>query len=39
MTTVDDRCPHCGVGRLETIWYADRPSARQLQSVPILDSS
>ena len=39
MTAVDDRCPHCGVGRLETIWSADRPSARQLQSVPILDSS
>jgi hypothetical protein len=39
MTTNDDHCPHCGVGRLETIWSADRPSARQLQSVPILDSS
>src|SRR4029077_20817247 len=38
-TAVDERCSHCGVGRLETIWSADRPSARQLQSVPILDSS
>jgi hypothetical protein len=39
MTAVDDRCPHCGVGRMETIWRANRPSASQLQSVPILDSS
>ena len=36
---VDDRCPGCGVGHLQTIWQADRPGRRERQRIAILDSS
>jgi hypothetical protein len=32
-------CPRCGVGHLETIWRANRPSGHQLENVAILDTS
>jgi putative transposase/transposase-like zinc-binding protein len=36
---VDDRCPGCGVGHLQTIWRAGRPTRVERQRIPILDSS
>jgi hypothetical protein len=36
---VEDRCPGCGVGYLQTIWQADRPGQEERQGIPILDSS
>ncbi len=36
---VDDRCPGCGVGHLQTIWQAGRPARVERQRIPILDSS
>ena len=36
---VDDRCPGCGVGHLQTIWQAGRPGRVERQRIPILDSS
>jgi hypothetical protein len=36
---VEDRCPGCGVGYLQTIWRADRPGQEERQRIPILDSS
>jgi hypothetical protein len=36
---VEDRCPNCGLGRIETIWHAGRPSREERLRVPILDSS
>ena len=36
---VDDRCPSCGVGHLQTIWQAGRPGRVERQRIPILDSS
>jgi hypothetical protein len=37
--TVEDRCPGCGVGRLQTIWQAGRPGRVERQRIAILDSS
>jgi hypothetical protein len=34
-----DRCPSCGVGRLQTIWQESRPTSKQRQRIPVLDSS
>jgi len=36
---VENRCPSCGVGHLQTIWRGDRPSRKKLERIPILDSS
>ena len=36
---VDDRCPGCGVGHLQTIWQAGRPGRVERQRIRILDSS
>jgi hypothetical protein len=36
---VDDRCPGCGVGHLQTIWQAGRPGRVERQRIPILDTS
>jgi hypothetical protein len=36
---VEDRCPGCGVGHLETIWQAGRPGRVERRRIPILDSS
>ena len=36
---VDDRCPGCGVGHLQTIWQAGRPGRIKRQRIAILDSS
>ena len=36
---VPDRCPDCGVGRLQTIWQGGRPGRIERQRIPILDSS
>ena len=36
---VEDRCPGCGVGHLQTIWQAGRPGRVERQRIPILDSS
>ena len=36
---VEDRCPGCGVGHLQTIWQAGRPARVERQRIPILDSS
>ena len=36
---VDDRCPSCGVGHLQTIWQAGRPGRVERQRIPIMDSS
>jgi len=36
---VDDRCPGCGVGHLQTIWQAGRPGRVERQRIAILDSS
>ena len=36
---VADRCPSCGVGRLQTIWRESRPASKQRQRIPVLDSS
>jgi hypothetical protein len=36
---VEDRCPGCGVGKLQTIWRAARPGHEERQRIPILDSS
>jgi Putative transposase len=36
---VEDRCPSCGVGHMQTIWRVARPSREDRQHVPILDSS
>ncbi len=36
---VADRCPSCGVGRLQTIWRESRPGSEQRQRIPVLDSS
>jgi Putative transposase/Transposase zinc-binding domain len=36
---VDNRCPACGVGLLQTIWRGDRPSREELLRIPVLDSS
>jgi hypothetical protein len=35
----ENRCPGCGVGRLQTIWRGDRPSRDRLERIPILDTS
>jgi hypothetical protein len=35
----DDRCPHCGLGLVQTIWHASRPGREERQRIPILDSS
>ena len=35
---VEDRCPGCGVGHLQTIWQAGRPGQVERQRIPILDS-
>ena len=32
-------CPACGVGELEILWHAERPTARQLESVWHWDTS
>jgi hypothetical protein len=36
---LEDRCPSCGVGHLQTIWRVARPSREERQQIPILDSS
>jgi hypothetical protein len=36
---VENRCPGCGVGHLQTIWRAGRPGRVERQRIPILDSS
>src|SRR5208337_2677678 len=36
---VEDRCPGCGVGHLQTIWRAARPGREERQRISILDSS
>jgi hypothetical protein len=36
---VADRCPGCGMGRLQTIWQAGRPGRVECQRIAILDSS
>jgi Putative transposase/Transposase zinc-binding domain len=36
---VEDRCPGCGVGHLQTIWQAGRPERIECQRIAILDSS
>jgi hypothetical protein len=36
---VEDRCPGCGVGQLQTIWQAGRPRRVECQRIAILDSS
>jgi hypothetical protein len=36
---LEDRCPSCGVGHLQTIWRGARPSREERQQIPILDSS
>jgi hypothetical protein len=36
---VEDRCPDCGLGRMQTIWQAGRPGREERQRIPILDSS
>jgi len=36
---VEDRCPSCGVGHLQTIWRAARPGREERQRISILDSS
>jgi hypothetical protein len=36
---VEDRCPGCGVGQLQTIWQAGRPGRVERQRIAILDTS
>jgi hypothetical protein len=36
---VDNRCPDCGLGRMQTIWQAGRPGREERQRIPTLDSS
>jgi hypothetical protein len=36
---VEDRCPSCSVGRLQTIWRAARPGREERPQIPILDGS
>ncbi len=36
---LENRCPSCGVGHLQTIWRGARPSREERQQIPILDSS
>ena len=36
---VDNRCPDCGLGRMQTIWQAGRPGREERQRIPMLDSS
>jgi hypothetical protein len=36
---VEDRCPGCGVGHLQTIWQAGRPGRAERQRIAILDTS
>jgi hypothetical protein len=36
---VDDRCPECGLGRMQTIWQAVRPGWEERRRIPILDGS
>jgi hypothetical protein len=36
---VEDRCPDCGLGRMQTIWQAGRPGREERQRIPIFDSS
>jgi hypothetical protein len=36
---VEDRCPDCRLGRMQTIWQAGRPGREERQRIPILDSS
>ena len=39
VVVVEDRCPECGLGRMQTIWQAGRPGREERQRIPILDSS
>jgi hypothetical protein len=39
VVVVEDCCPGCGVGRLQTIWQAARPEREERLRIPILDSS
>ena len=32
-----DRCPSCGVGRLQTIWQESRPTSKQRHTILVLD--
>ncbi len=36
---LEDRCPSCGMGHLQTIWRVARPSREERQQIRILDSS
>lgn len=39
LVVVEDRCPDCGLGRMQTIWQAARPGREERLRIPILDSS
>ena len=39
VVVVEDRCPACGLGRMQTIWQAGRPGWEERQRITILDSS
>ena len=39
VVVVEDRCPDCGVGRMQTVWQAGRPTREERLRIPILDSS
>jgi hypothetical protein len=39
VVVVEDRCPDCGLGHMQTIWQAGRPGREERQRIPILDSS
>jgi hypothetical protein len=39
VVVVEDRCPDCGLGLMQTIWQAGRPGREERQRIPILDSS
>jgi hypothetical protein len=39
VVVVEDRCPNCGLGLMQTIWQAGRPGREERQRIPILDSS
>ena len=36
---VEDSCPHCGLGRMQTVWQARRPTCEERLRIPLLDSS
>jgi hypothetical protein len=39
IVVVEDHCPECGLGRMQTIWQAGRPGREERLRIPILDTS